>query len=197
MEMLQEHHATGRLDAIEFNDRMEKVLRARFQGEIDGLFNDLPDPRPNPPTTPYSQPAPLPSVTQPSMYGEVAASSERHEDPWYAQWWMILVAVGITVISRGNAGPLVLMMAIWLWVIYPSLSSTKRRRSLGSQPYQHGPYEPPAFARRLSTEQRRAITARLDAGQQIAAIKLYREFTGAGLKDAKDAIDSWQRQLGD
>lgn len=109
---------------------------------------------------------------------------------------MILVAVGITVLSRGNAGPLVLMMAIWLWVIYPSLASTKRRRSVGSRSYQQGPYEPPAFARRLTTEQRRSITAELDRGRNIQAIKMYREFTGAGLKEAKDAIDTWNRQLG-
>ena len=125
LEMLQEHHATGRLDATEFSDRMEKVLQARVQSDIDALFLDLPDPRPNPPAMSYEPlPAPAPSVYS----NDVSRANETHEDPWYAQWWMILVAVGITVHTRGNAGPLVDMMAIWLRVIYPSMSSTKRRR---------------------------------------------------------------------
>ncbi len=37
--------------------------------------------------------------------------------------------------------------------------------------------------------QREAIVERLRAGDKIGAIKLYRQMTGAGLKDAKDAVD--------
>lgn len=191
--MLQEHHAVGRLDSIEFNERMEKVLSARTQADIDKLFHDLPDPRP---ATSQSDPIYLPAQ---SAYGDdlsIYDNGEHQDDPWYAQWWMILVAVGITVISRGNVGFVIPMMAIWLWVIYPSMKSSRRSkvRRNGQQP-QMG-YSPPPFARRLTIEQRRAITAELDQGRKIHAIKLYREYTGAGLREAKDAIDAWHRQLG-
>ena len=33
------------------------------------------------------------------------------------------------------------------------------------------------------------------SGQKIAAIKLYREKTGLGLKEAKDAVDAMEREL--
>ena len=40
------------------------------------------------------------------------------------------------------------------------------------------------------TPEARAIGAALRAGNKIEAIRLYRQATGAGLKDAKDAIDA-------
>lgn len=43
---LREHHAAGRIDATEFEDRMDAALHARTQGELDVLFADLPGLRP-------------------------------------------------------------------------------------------------------------------------------------------------------
>ena len=40
--LLREHHAAGRLDAEEFNDRMNKALDAKTLGELDELMADLP-----------------------------------------------------------------------------------------------------------------------------------------------------------
>ena len=42
----------------------------------------------------------------------------------------------------------------------------------------------------LSDEQAKRIGAELEAGSKIGAIKLYREFTGQGLKESKDAIEA-------
>ncbi len=39
------------------------------------------------------------------------------------------------------------------------------------------------------------VLAQLLAGNKIAAIKRYREEYGSGLKDAKDAVDEFERQL--
>lgn len=36
----------------------------------------------------------------------------------------------------------------------------------------------------------------LAAGNKIALIKIYREQTGAGLKDAKDAVEAMRREMG-
>jgi len=40
--LLREHHAEGRLNAEEFNDRMDKALAAKTIGELDALLADLP-----------------------------------------------------------------------------------------------------------------------------------------------------------
>ena len=40
--LLREHHAAGRLDAAEFNDRLDRVFTARTMGDLDALLADLP-----------------------------------------------------------------------------------------------------------------------------------------------------------
>lgn len=45
-EFLREHMARGRLDAEEFEDRLERALRAKVQPEVNQLFSDLPAPTP-------------------------------------------------------------------------------------------------------------------------------------------------------
>ena len=47
----------------------------------------------------------------------------------------------------------------------------------------------------LNPQQWQAITAEIFAGNKIAAIKLYREATGAGLKEAKDAVEGMEADL--
>ncbi|MEY9855553.1 hypothetical protein ABH935_001157 [Catenulispora sp. GAS73] len=39
------------------------------------------------------------------------------------------------------------------------------------------------------------LTALVQAGKKIQAIKLYREATGMGLRDAKDAVEAYERNL--
>ena len=39
------------------------------------------------------------------------------------------------------------------------------------------------------------VLAQLVAGKKIGAIKRYREEYGSGLKEAKDAVDEFERQL--
>jgi len=39
------------------------------------------------------------------------------------------------------------------------------------------------------------LTTLIQAGKTIQAIKLYREATGAGLKDAKDAVEAYERTM--
>ncbi|MGO8886218.1 MAG: DUF1707 domain-containing protein [Streptosporangiaceae bacterium] len=40
--LLREHHAAGRLDAEEFDERLDRALRAKTIGELDELLGDLP-----------------------------------------------------------------------------------------------------------------------------------------------------------
>ena len=47
----------------------------------------------------------------------------------------------------------------------------------------------------LTDPQRQAIEAAIVAEQKIQAIKLYREATGAGLADSKDAVEKLEREM--
>ena len=40
---LSKHYGDGRLDQAEFNERMERAMGAKTQGDFTGLFSDLPD----------------------------------------------------------------------------------------------------------------------------------------------------------
>ena len=47
----------------------------------------------------------------------------------------------------------------------------------------------------LTEQQRQAINEEIFAGRKISAIKLYREATNLGLKEAKDAVEEIKRDL--
>jgi len=63
---LSKHYGDGRLDEEEFNERLDRAMKAKTQSDLDGLFDDLPEPdapravaRPNPQARP---PRPFPRV---------------------------------------------------------------------------------------------------------------------------------------
>ena len=45
-ERLATHYSDGRLDQAEFDDRVGRAMSAKTRGDLDGLFDDLPDPGP-------------------------------------------------------------------------------------------------------------------------------------------------------
>ncbi|MEY4489016.1 MAG: hypothetical protein RIQ79_1524 [Verrucomicrobiota bacterium] len=51
------------------------------------------------------------------------------------------------------------------------------------------------MSRALSDEQTKTLAASLFQGRKIEAVKLCREFTGLGLKEAKDAVEELERSL--
>ncbi|QDP98544.1 DUF1707 domain-containing protein [Microlunatus elymi] len=61
-ECLREHLTSGRLDAEEFEQRLEVALTARVQSELDPLFADLPAPHPTS-THPTAMPKPAATPT--------------------------------------------------------------------------------------------------------------------------------------
>lgn len=181
--MLQEHHATGRLSTEEFDDRMTRALGARTSNDILKLFLDLPAPKPGMTSSPYSPPSYLP---EPSYGMQAEVERDRSEDatPWYAQWWIVMVAVALVVVADFS-GILIAMAALWVWVIYPAIASSRRSRPAISAP-----------SRPLTYSEREYVLDELRAGRKISAIKRYRELTHAGLKEAKDAVDAMERQIG-
>ncbi|MGH3216782.1 MAG: DUF1707 SHOCT-like domain-containing protein [Trebonia sp.] len=45
-EQLGTHYSDGRLDQAEFDERVGRAMAAKTRGDLDGLFDDLPDPEP-------------------------------------------------------------------------------------------------------------------------------------------------------
>ncbi|MBR4759027.1 MAG: ribosomal protein L7/L12 [Lachnospiraceae bacterium] len=51
------------------------------------------------------------------------------------------------------------------------------------------------FAERISFEDKQRIISLVEMDRKIEAVKECRELTGAGLKDAKDIVDNYQKYL--
>lgn len=96
-ELLRDHLAEGRLDQMEFDERLTRALTARTQADLDPLFTDLPGPRPGGSSVapafqapPWQQPA---RAVQPAAPAPVPAKSGY---PWgistTAMWAIVIVA---------------------------------------------------------------------------------------------------------
>ena len=197
IEALREHHSLGRLDAVEFEERMEKALKARLQRELLELFTDLPDPKPQLSATQL----PPPSGQELSYTGQDAQQFDPADDrrtSWYGHWWWILVAVGITMASNGAFGFVIPMAAIWLWVVFPMIRSSRRRSSL-PPPYSGHPQQLSSAGHGrgsspLADWQRNRIDELIKAGDKITAIRTYRDYTGASLLEAKNQVEQMSRR---
>ncbi|MFC7594344.1 DUF1707 domain-containing protein [Terrabacter sp. GCM10028922] len=66
---LAEHHAAGRLDALEYEDRRGRATDAIVRRDLTELFDDLPEPRPR--LTP-ARVAHRPPTGRPATQGRVA-----------------------------------------------------------------------------------------------------------------------------
>ena len=42
-ELLGQHYADGRLDQAEFDERVSRAMAAKTRGDLEGIFDDLPD----------------------------------------------------------------------------------------------------------------------------------------------------------
>ncbi|SHI85028.1 protein of unknown function [Tessaracoccus bendigoensis DSM 12906] len=192
---LQNHMAAGRLSPAEYNERMDKAFAARTETDLSALFYDLPghgqppvgqSPTPGYPD-PYglnqAYPAEPPAVPH---WGddsdEVAKAPVR---PWFAQWWVLLIALFVSGAADGRLWFLVPMAAIWIWVIWPSMNNTRKPRQIASTP-----------PRPLTYAERDEVILALHASGEVAAIKRYRELTGADLYTATMTVRALNRELG-
>ncbi len=107
---LSEHHAAGRIDLSEFDERSTAALAAKSYDDLNALFADLPAPRPKwleslvPTTAPVARESSS-SLARKRMRKWVSATQVV---VWMAVlvmwlglgvggWWMIFVAVGATM----------------------------------------------------------------------------------------------------
>lgn len=135
--MLREHHAVGRLDADEFNERLDKTFAAKTMGDLEALTADLPavDPYPLPTSTMarhYSGGTGLPAS---SVLGAMSRAEGRFSPAWQAAWgsWLGTALLMIVIWALTGAG------YPWpLWVIGPWGAILAGRWIFGSHPEGHG-----------------------------------------------------------
>jgi hypothetical protein len=134
--VLREHHAVGRLDAEEFNERLDKAFSAKTMGELEALTADLPavDPYPLPTSSMsphYTGGAGLPAS---SVLEAMGRGHGRLSPAWQAAWgsWFCtaLLLIVIWLLTGANYP--------WpLWVIGPWGAILAGRWIIGSHPEGH------------------------------------------------------------
>jgi hypothetical protein len=77
-ELLRRHHAEGRLDTDEFEERVERCYTAKTRGELDALTRDLPHPRRQQPRGPRRAPRPLAPFVAIAVLIAVSVASDAH-----------------------------------------------------------------------------------------------------------------------
>jgi hypothetical protein len=125
---LQEHMAQGRLDNVEFDERLTRALSARTEADLQPLFEDLPEPRPgSAPATPAPYtPPPWVSSTSPAVAHQPSAPPlpSAGAEPQLPRAAMIVLAVvwpvAILLSVLGHAG-------WWVWVAAALVSYGVRR----------------------------------------------------------------------
>jgi Domain of unknown function (DUF1707) len=132
--VLREHHAVGRLDADEFNERLDKVFSAKTMGELEALTADLPavDPYPLPTSSlPRHYAAGGSGLPASSVLGAMSRGHGRFSPAWQAAWgsWFgtaLLLSVIWLLTGAGYPWP--------LWVIGPWGAIMAGRWIVGSHP---------------------------------------------------------------
>ena len=101
---LSKHYGDGRLDEEEFNERLDRAMKAKTRADLDGLFNDLPGEQP--PRPPAGPPAP-----------QVARPPRRHS-PLGRVVFLVFVAIVAIMVGQALAGPLFAFpfhVGMWPW----------------------------------------------------------------------------------
>ncbi|WP_165444723.1 DUF1707 domain-containing protein [[Pseudopropionibacterium] massiliense] len=179
--LLREHMSAGRITAEEFDERMSSALTAKTKGELTALFNDLPG---RGPSTMYGNSG-IPTYGasgSPALFQNSTARIPAKRPPWatYAIWAAAIL--GCVIFFRYWAGFLVLILLL-------NLAFSRRSNNSSDQILQQQPRE-------LHPAERDELVALIHQDRKIAAIKRYREMTGANLLTAKNAVEALQNQLG-
>lgn len=131
--LLREHHAAGRLDAEEFNERLDKAFAAKTIGELDELTQDLPviDLYPLPTSTLSGDRRP-PGLAAQAMGAQPALRGHGRLSPaWQAAWgsWLTVSLLCTVIWLLSGAG------YPWpLWVAGPLGAILAGRWITGSHP---------------------------------------------------------------
>lgn len=146
-EFLREHHAQGRLDPAEFDDRITAALSAKWQSDLDRLFFDLPAPTPRGVVAPVPQAKPPTPTNIPGLLSDKARGAM---DLLSVAIWPIAIA-GMFLL-HGRAGFLI-FIAILLTVMW---HRRKGQDNAARARFEHdAKQQQEAERRRLEQERRR------------------------------------------
>jgi hypothetical protein len=113
-ERLAAHYGDGRLDQAEFDERVGRAMAAKTRGDLDGLFDDLPDPEPagapgkggpNGPAVPYRRrhrgsTRPLLVV---ALVIALAIAVGHTVTAFFVPWfWVAVIALAIVFVTRSS-----------------------------------------------------------------------------------------------
>lgn len=130
--VLREHHAVGRLDAEEFNERLDKAFSAKTIGDLEALTGDLPAVDPYPlPTSSLPRHQPSGDLPAASVLGAMSRGHGRFSPAWQAAWgsWLGVAMLLIVIWALTGFG------YPWpLWVIGPWGAIMAGRWIVGSHP---------------------------------------------------------------
>jgi uncharacterized protein DUF1707 len=137
--LLREHHAAGRLDAEEFNERLDKAYQAKTVGDLDDIMSDLPaiDLYRLPDATLRRHGRPTPgagSLVEASAQAGAVVGHGRFSQAWMAAWssWFTVSLVCFVIWALSGAGYL------WpLWVAGPWGAVMLARWITGGHPGGH------------------------------------------------------------
>lgn len=102
---LSKHYGDGRLDQAEFNERMERAMNAKTQGDFAGLFADLPD------------------LTEPGTATPVPVHRPQSRSPMYRLALIILIIVAAAIIGHA------LVHSFFPWLLLALVAFLLLRRS--------------------------------------------------------------------
>jgi Domain of unknown function (DUF1707) len=95
---LSKHYGDGRLDQTEFNERMERAMNAKTQGDFAGLFDDLPDlaseePPAQPPVSyqPSRRPSPVYRIFMLALLVIAAIILGHILAQWFFPWVLLAI----------------------------------------------------------------------------------------------------------
>ena len=175
VELLQDHFSAGRLEVAEFEQSMDQAFHAKTSQDLSVLFDDLPGATPVPSKRVATTPPANRTKGPTTSLGVVGVM-------------LIVMSLVLVITSRGRLWPIMFVVPIAF-----GLSTSMRKRSPG-QPAQLEPS--PVHPTQLTAAERANIRQLIMADKPVAAIKKYRQVTGASLVEAKQFIDQYAKQLG-
>jgi hypothetical protein len=98
---LSRHYAEGRLDEVEFKNRLDTAMSATTRGDLNGLFDDLPRLSSEPPPPPPRHRRVVPWVLVVVVVA-IAAGASIPFFPLYHVPWLLFAIVGFFVWRRAG-----------------------------------------------------------------------------------------------
>jgi Domain of unknown function (DUF1707) len=119
---LAAHYADGRLDQVEFDERSGRAMSAKTRADLNGLLDDLPEPRGSLGTGPAGAPG------VPAAGTMVRKHSHGHP----------VLAVALIVVVIISVAHAVFWIFGWLWIAVVALIVLAATGHLGHHHHHHG-----------------------------------------------------------